>query len=204
MLPCISSPLQGGLLRGSGDLAGRGRRGDGGVGGGAVLLTVFEAERVAPGWWGGRGLQRVTPGALGGVSGQLGQRQEVQLGGRLGPFEGVGVKDGFPLFGLLVDGELGAFGQGGALHDFGPGATTGLLWEGHAGLGGVEGEAVRGDRAEGEGSSVVLGSPVAELLVGAGGTEGPGAELGAPAVGQRARVEGAAGEGLVLAEGGPV
>lgn len=100
--------------------------GDGGVRRRAVLLPVFEPERVAPGWWGGRGLSRFRYGALRRVLGQMGQRHVVQFLRRLGPPESGHVKDGLPLFGFFVDGELGALGNRSSHYDFRPRASAGL------------------------------------------------------------------------------
>lgn len=88
---------------------------------------MFEAEGVAPGRRGGRGLGRLRDGALlRRVLGHLGEGHVVQLGRRLGPPEGVHLEDGLPLLDPLVDGELGEVRGRRSGNDFGPRAAAGL------------------------------------------------------------------------------
>lgn len=125
LVPCISLVL----WACSFGWGGRGRTGgDGGVRRRAVLLAMFEPERVAPGWRGGRGLSGFRYRALRRVLGQLSQRHVVQFRGRLGSPESVHIKDGLPLFGFFVDGELGTLRNRSSHYDFRPRASAGLRW----------------------------------------------------------------------------
>lgn len=103
--------------------------------------------------------------------GQLGNGHVIQFWGHLRPPERAHIKDGFPLFGFFVDGQLGVLRNGSSHYHFRPSASTRLGWRAlhsvHCCLGWA---AVREHRGEGEGAMVELLPPVAEVRVGLGGS----------------------------------
>lgn len=160
--------------------------GDGGVWCWAVLLSMFEPERVTPGWWGGRCLCRFRHGALWGVLGQLGKRHVVQLRGDLRSLKCIHIKDGLPLFGSFIDGELSKLRNRGSCYDFRPRSSTGLWLQAlHVIDGILRWAAVWEHRVKGI-MRVELLSHIAEVRVGLWGTVGRGKGTGVyRAVGER-------------------
>lgn len=102
--------------------------GDGRVWGRAVLMPMFEPERVTSSRRGGRGLGRLGHWALWRVFGELGNRHVIQLWLHLRSPEHVHIEDGLPLFGFFVDGQLGVLRDWSTSYYFRPCASTWLGW----------------------------------------------------------------------------
>lgn len=165
--------------------------GNGGVWCWAVLLPMFKPERVTPGWWGGRSLRGIRYWTLWWMLGQLRERHIVQFWGHLRPPESVHIKYGLPLFGLFVDGQLGALNKRSSYYDFRPCASTRLCWWAlHPVNSRLRRAAVRQRRGEGEGALVELMPSVAQVWMRLWGSVGNGKRTGVQRSGGKQLVAG--------------